>query len=346
MSDLVFSSAHQLAKDIRDRQVSSLEVLEAYLKQISQHNSKLNAIVTLDEERSRQRAKAADEALARGEIWGALHGVPVTIKDYFETAGLRSTCSYKPLANYIPNTDATAVARLRTAGAIILGKTNLPMLGIGLQTDSPLFGRANNPWNLGCTPGGSTGGGAAAVAAGLSPLELGGDGGGSIRAPSHFCGVFGLKPTEHRVSFAGLILGLPGGSRGWRHLAVVGPLARSVEDLRLCLSLIEGADNREWEVPPAPKETVPQRPLQACRFAWTDDFGGVPITADTRAILENLAITLEQLGCRVERCNPPGFDFAQVNSWIWQSNSTLYATICRSAQPTRCPDWIDAKISV
>jgi amidase len=189
-----------LARAIRERTISAKEVLEADLAQIALHNPKLNAIVTLDEERARQRAKEADEAIARGENWGPLHGVPVTIKDFYATAGLRTTCSYKPLANYIPQQDATVVARLRSAGAIILGKTNLPMLGLGIQTDSPLFGRANNPWNLNYTPGGSTGGGAAAVVAGLSPLELGGDGGGSIRLPSHFCGVFGLKPTEHRVS--------------------------------------------------------------------------------------------------------------------------------------------------
>ncbi len=311
MTDLVFQSAHQLARAVRERKVSATEVLEAHLAQIALHNPKLNAIVTLDEERARRRAKEADEAIARGENWGLLHGVPVTIKDFYATAGLRTTCSYKPLANYIPQQDATVVARLRSAGAIILGKTNLPVLGLGIQTDSPLFGRTNNPWNLNYTPGGSTGGGAAAVAAGLSPLELGGDGGGSIRLPSHFCGVFGLKPTEHRVSLAGLVLGLPGGSRGWRHLTVAGPLARSVEDLRLCLSLIEGSDNREWEVPPAPVENATQRPLSQYRFAFSDEFGGVPVTAETREAIKKLAVTLEQMGCRVEYRNPPNFNFVK-----------------------------------
>ncbi|MEH1953259.1 MAG: amidase [Nostoc sp.] len=197
MNDLVFLAAHQLAKAIRDRQVSSVEVIAAYLSHIAQYNPTLNAIVTLDAENAIARSKAADQALAQGENWGVLHGVPVTIKDTLETKGLRTTSSYQPLADYFPKQDATVVARLRAAGAIILGKTNTPQLADNFQTNSPLFGRTNNPWNHECTPGGSTGGGASAIAAGLSPLELGSDIGGSIRVPSHFCGIFGLKPTEH-----------------------------------------------------------------------------------------------------------------------------------------------------
>ncbi len=231
MSNIVFLSAQRLAKGICDRQLSALEVLEAHLAQIARHNPKLNAIVTQDEAGARKRAKAADEALVRGEIWGPLHGVPVTVKDYIATAGLRTTSSYPPLANYVPTENATVVARLRTAGVVILGKTNLPKLSNGFQTDSPLFGRTNNPWSLECTPGGSTGGGGAAVAAGSSPLEIGGDIGGSIRIPAHFCGISGLKPTEHRVSNAGLVgrkVGLP---MSVRHLRVLGPLARSYRRL-------------------------------------------------------------------------------------------------------------------
>src|SRR4028118_2311666 len=165
MKDLVFLSAHQLAKAIRDRQVSSTEVMEAYLSQIAQHNPRLNAIVTLDAENAIEKSKAADQALAQGENWGVLHGVPVTIKDTLETKGLRTTSSYQPLANYVPNQDATVVARLRAAGAIILGKTNTPQLANNFQTNSHPFGRTNNPRNHDRTPGGSPGGGASAVAA-------------------------------------------------------------------------------------------------------------------------------------------------------------------------------------
>lgn len=169
MNNLVFATAQELARGIYQRQVSATEVLEAHLEQIARHNRALNAIVTLDEERARTRAREADAALARGELWGPLHGVPITIKDSIETAGLRTTSGFPPLAEYVPATDAPVVARLRAAGAIILGKTNLPTLAMDVQTDNPIFGRSNNPWDLTRTPGGSTGGGGAAVAAGLTP---------------------------------------------------------------------------------------------------------------------------------------------------------------------------------
>ena len=309
MSDLVFLPAHTLAKGIRDRTFSSVEVLQAHLTQIKKHNAKLNAIVTLDDERAIQRAKAADEALASQECWGALHGVPVTLKDYIETAHLRSTANYRPLANYVPKEDATIVSRLRAAGAIILGKTNLPKLAQGFQTDGEFLGRANNPWNLAYTPGGSSGGGAAAIAGGLSPLEIGGDIGGSIRIPAHFCGIYGLKPTEYRVSTAGCVSRKPGLPHAVRHQRVLGPLARSIEDLQLCLSLIEGEDNRDWHVRPPTAETFSAKPLKDYSFAWTDDFNGIPVTCETRLALETLANQLEQLGCRVKRASPPKFDF-------------------------------------
>jgi amidase len=317
---LVFAAAHELARAIREREVSAVDVLEAHLQQIARHNPTLNAIVTLDEERPYQRAKAADAALARGEIWGPLHGVPVTIKDAFETARLRTTSSYKPLANYVPQQDATVVARLRAAGAIILAKTNMSLLATDYQSNSPVFGPANNPWDVRCTTGGSSGGSAAVVAAGLSPLDIGSDLGGSIRVPSHFCGVFGLKPTEHRVSSAGhipdwCVPGSPGVPRSVRHMGVYGPLARSVADLRLCLSLIEGPDGRQAAVPAVPAARMAEQMLRGYRIAWSDDFGGVPVTAETRAALEMLAGRLTQLGCRIERHNPPGFDFTAA----WQT---------------------------
>jgi amidase len=320
MSDLVFWPAHQLAAAIRDRTVSATEVLNAHLEQIATHNSKLNAIATLDAERARQRAREADEALAKGVLWGPLHGVPITAKDLFATAGLRTTFSYKPLANYVPRQDVPVIARLRAAGAIVLGKTNMPSQGADFQTNSPLFGRANNPWNLSYTSGGSSGGGGAAVAAGLSPLDVGNDLGGSIRIPAHFCGVFGLKPTEHRVSSS-----LPGQPRTLRYLLASGPIARSIADLRLCLSVIEGPDGQEWEVPPSPRLTVPERSQRSYRIAWTRQFGTVPVTAETQATLEMLATKLEQLGCQVEHTQPPGFDF--VGSWrthgeIWGAQIT------------------------
>ncbi|HKR02455.1 MAG TPA: amidase, partial [Pyrinomonadaceae bacterium] len=313
MDDITFLPAHVLAKLIRGRELSSREVLEAHLSRIDRINPALNAIVTLNDEGVRERAREADEALGRGEIWGPLHGVPVTIKDAFDTAGLRTTLGYRWMKRRVPEGSATVVERILGAGAILLGKTNIPEVSFDWQTKSPIFGRTNNPWDFRRTPGGSTGGGAAAVAAGLSPLEIGSDGAGSIRVPAHFCGVFGFKPTTHRVSGVGHMLIPEGEPRGSRHIISYGPLARSVEDLRLAFSVIAGPDRKDWEVPPLPLGPISagptRRPLSNYRFAWTDDFGGVPVSRETREALEKLAERLRESGCRVERASPPGFDF-------------------------------------
>jgi amidase len=241
--------------------------------------------------------------------WGPLHGVPVTFKDSIETAGMRTTVGFPALSEYIPAQDATVVARLRAAGAIILGKTNLPTLAGDGQTDNPVFGRANNPWDAMCTPGGSTGGGAAAVAAGFSPLEIGTDMLGSVRQPAHYCGVFSLKPTDHRVPMTGNISGRLRAPRGARHMVAIGPLARSADDLELALRIIAGPDGRDWEVPPVPLEDAFNLPLEKLRLAWTEDFGGLPVTHDTRAALEKFARELQSCGCRIENRAPESFDF-------------------------------------
>ncbi len=313
MNELVFLPAHQLAQGIRDHTFSSVEILEAHLQHIAQHNPALNAIVTLNENALAQ-AKAADEALAKDDYWGPLHGIPVTFKDLFETQGLRTTFSEPALADYIPPKDVPLVARLRAAGAIVLGKTNLPRAGADFQTVSPVFGRTNNPWDLNRTPGGSTGGGAAAIAAGLSPLELGNDLGASLRVPAHFCGVYSLKPTEHRVANS-----LRSNPRRLRHMIATGPVARSVEDLKLCLSLIEGPEGAEWEVAPIPPQAPPQRPLSEYRFAWCDRFGDLSVDSQTQAALETLAAQLTQAGCQVERIAPANFNFPEA----WQTFGEL-----------------------
>lgn len=305
---LVFLTATQLAEKIRSGEITSLEVVQAFLNQIGTYNPILNAIVTLDAQGALERAREADEALARGELWGPLHGVPVTIKDSFATAGMRSTSSHPPLANYIPEEDATVVAGLRGAGAIILGKSNLPQLAGDFQTNSPIFGITNNPWDITRTPGGSSGGSAAAVAAGLSPLEIGSDLAGSIRIPSHFCGIFGMKPTEHLVSGFGHFPGLAG-VKSYRNLSSSGALARSIDDLILCLSIIAGPDNCDVDVPRVTLNAAPAPALQDLRIAWTDNFGNVPVTEETRKTLQVLAGKLAQLGCHVEKLNPAGFDF-------------------------------------
>jgi len=195
MIDIVFASARQVAAAIRAGHVSATEVLEAYLAQIASHNPALNAIITMDAERARERAREADEALARGELWGPLHGVPFTLKDAHATSGMRTTTGFPPLADYVPQEDSTVTARLKAAGGILIGKTNVPVMLADYQSNNPIFGRTNNPWNSERTPGGSSGGAAAALASVMTPFEIGTDLSASIRIPAHFCGVFGLKPT-------------------------------------------------------------------------------------------------------------------------------------------------------
>ena len=308
MNEIVFKSVVELAQMMRDRQISAVELLDAHLEQIAQHNSKLNAICTLDEENARTRAKQADEALAKGENWGALHGVPITIKDIFETAGLRTTAGYIPLKDYIPKQDATVVARLRAAGAIILGKTNVGELAADYQSINSLFPRVNNPWNLAYTPGGSSGGSAAAIAAGLSPLDLGNDFGGSVRQPAHFCGVYGLKSTDRRISTAGMIPEVPGMPLCIRQMMTVGCFARSLEDIRLCFSLIAGADVRRPDVPPVPLDTPSGKVLSDLKIAWIDEWSEVPVASDIRTAMQNTAQILANMGAKVKRWLPQAFN--------------------------------------
>lgn len=300
--DLAFLPAYTLAEMIRTGKVSSREVVEVYLGRIERYNKALNAIVTLDANGARKRAREADEALAKGEVWGPLHGVPVTIKDNIATLGLRTTSGLEDLAGYVPAHDATVVERLKKAGAIVLGKTNLPPLGMDLQTNNTVFGRTNNPWDTNRTTGGSSGGEAAAVAAGLTAMGLGNDIGGSIRIPAHFCGIYGLKPTENFTSIYGVSPGLKyDGVRTVRHMSCSGPLARSIEDLRLGLAVIAGPDKRSPDVPwvdltrPAP---VNPKDL---RIVWTDDFGGVAVDSETRNALRAFVERLSSSGFAVRR---------------------------------------------
>jgi amidase len=312
MSDLVFFSASQLAKMICERNVSAVEVLEAHLAQIAQYNPQLNAICTLNTEAARQQAQQADAAITRGENWGRLHGVPITIKDALETVGLRTTAGYSPLKDYIPQQDATVVARLKAAGAIILGKTNLAESSGDFQGINDLFPRVNNPWNLNYTPGGSSSGGAAAIATGLSPLDICSDFGGSIRQPAHFCGVFGLKPTDRRVPTTGHLPEMPGMPRCIRQMLTVGCLARSMEDLRLCLQIIAGADTAQPDIPPVPLNIPSDKPLQQLRIAWADEWDNFPVASEIKSAIQFAVQKLIDQKLNVQKWVPT-FDF--VAAW-------------------------------
>ena len=304
MKDLVFSSTTELAAAIRAGHVSATEVLEAHLAQIDKRNPALNAIITLDAEHAHERAREADEALARGELWGPLHGVPFTLKDAHATAGMRTTTGFPPL-DHVPNTDSTVTARLKAAGGILIGKTNVHMmLADPAQTTNPIFGATSNPWKIERTPGGSSGGAAAALASGMTPFEIGTDLSGSIRIPAHFCGVFGLKPTEQRVPLTGLIPGLVG-PRPVRLMSCIGPMARTALDLALLYAIIAGPDGRDTEVTPVPIEEVPQLDLSDLRIAFAPTFAGFPVAAEMREAVEELAKQLAPLCAEVSEARLP-----------------------------------------
>ncbi len=302
-------SARAVAQQILKAELRSADLVQTAFSRIKQHNPAINAVVTLDESRAMASAQNADESVS-GVVDKPLYGVPITVKDAFATAGLRTTSSYAPLKNYVPDQDASVVARLKAAGAIIIGKTNLPELAGDPQCWSPLFGHTNNPWNTSLTSGGSSGGSAAAVAMGFSYLDPGSDIGGSIRIPASYCGVAGLKATENRIPRTGHIPHLPNGQRSVRHLLSFGLLARKVDDLRLGLEIMAGSDGYDTEVPPLGVSPARQidRPL---RIAWWDDFAGLPLCGRTQSALKRTVALLQEQGHVVERKCPPGFDFEQ-----------------------------------
>lgn len=305
-----FSSTAQLAKDILAKHISAAEALEAHLEQIAKHNPDLNAVVTLDNDGARQRAQRADEALARGEVWGPLHGVPFSLKDAFATAGLRTTVGFPPF-DHVPQNDSTVAARLKAAGGNLIGKTNVAELLADYQTNNSIFGRTNNPWNTERTSGGSSGGAAAAVASGMVPFDIGTDLSGSVRIPAHFCGLFGLKPTENRVSLAGVVPDPHGSPRSVRIMSCVGPIARTVEDLALLYTLIAGPDRADTEVFPVPVEPMPELALKGLRIAFAPTIPGFPAAANTRQAVETLARRLSNEGAVVEPAALPKLDFMQ-----------------------------------
>ncbi|RZV52002.1 MAG: amidase [Deltaproteobacteria bacterium] len=241
MDELSLRSASDCLSALRKREVSSLELVDASIARIEALNPELNAVVATDYDRARDKARAADAARANGNALGALHGLPMTIKDSLETAGLVTTSGAPELRHHVPDEDAVAVHRALEAGAIVLGKTNLPIYAGDWQTYNAVYGRTNNPWGLARTVGGSSGGAAAASAAGFVPLEIGSDIGGSIRTPAHYCGVYGHKPSHGIVPGRGHIPGPPG-TKSEADLAVVGPLARTAGDLQLALDVIAGPD--------------------------------------------------------------------------------------------------------
>jgi amidase len=305
MDELIYASATSLSQAIRDKKVSSQEVVEAYVQRIEAVNPKLNAVVQFTAEAALAHAREADAALARGEIKGPLHGVPITIKDSFDTEGVISTGGTKGRASYVPQQDATAVARMRAAGAIMLGKTNIPELSLAYESNNLIYGRTNNPYDLSRTPGGSSGGESAIIAAGGSPLGLGTDAFGSIRIPAHFCGIAGLKPTSGRIPFTGLIPPAFGASARLRH---VGPMARYVEDLALTLPVLAGVDWRDPATIPMPLDDIRNVELKSLRAAFYTDNGIMTPTPETIGIVRTAVHALADAGTFVEEARPAGIE--------------------------------------
>ena len=315
---LNFLSASRLAAMLRAGEITSRQTVETYFAQIRKHNPTYNAIVTLNEAQALAQADQADQAMRDGKPCGPLHGVPITIKDTYRVKGSRTTAGYPPLKDYIPDSDAVAVKLLKEAGAIIIGRTNTTTLAMDMQTDNPIFGRTNNPWDIERTPAGSSGGCATALATGMTPLSLGSDLAGSIRLPASFCGVYGLKPTHGVVSFEGHIPPLPGQTNGFRTLAVAGPLARSIDDLALALDVLTQPTSSDRNVAPLPAGIGGSVDISKLKIAWTDNFGGVPVSNEIKDKLNDFVNRLAQAGATVHKKEPQGMDYNEI--WeLWSS---------------------------
>ena len=329
MSDILYRSAFELAKDIKTGTLKSTDVLAFFLDRVEQINPALNAVVALDVERAQARAAEADAAAERGEDWGPLHGVPLTIKDALCTEGIVTVGGIPECRDNVPGTNAVAVQRYMDAGAIIFGKTNVPFMSSDLQSFNDVYGTTNNPWNTERTCGGSSGGAAAAVAAGLTPLELGSDIGGSIRTPSHFNGVFGHKPSFGIVSQRGH---LPPGENviSESDLSVVGPIGTCVADLEQALDIVtapNAEDARAYSINlPAPRTTDTAQMRIA---VWSDD-PFCPVDADIRSAIEAAADSLEQAGATVDRQARPAIDP--------ETNQINYAIMLMAAMGPGMPD--------
>ena len=313
MTELAFQSAIEQVGAIKAGKISSSELLGCYLERIERLNPDLNAIVCMDIEQAKERAAAADEARSRKEDWGPLHGLPVTIKDTLEVAGMPCTAGAPPLKDHVPKNHAAVVQALVDAGAIVLGKTNVPLYSGDFQSYNDIYGQSNNPWDSAKTPGGSSGGAAAALTAGLCGLELGGDLGGSIRIPAHFCGIYGHKPSYGIVPQKGHIPPPPGIFLGEHAISVdimaVGPLARSIEDIELAMDIIAGpepSDRRAWSVKlPVPRKSS----LKEYKIGlWMDD----PACEVDAAVGDALQAAVDQLaktGAAISETHPE-IDFA------------------------------------
>ncbi len=298
--ELCFKTATELARLIRLREVSVREVMAAHLEQVERVNPKVNAICTLVAGPAMEQAIRADEALARGVTPGPLYGLPIAIKDLVETKGIRTTLGSPIYQDLIPDRDALFVERLKAAGAIVIGKTNTPEFGAGSHTFNSVFGLTRNPYDLDRTCGGSSGGGAVALACGMTPIADGSDLGGSVRNPPNFNNVVGLRPSPGRIP------SYPN-EQPWDTLPVLGPMARTVRDAALLLSVMAGPDPRDpISIPEDPSQFrgALARDFKGCRIAWSRDLGQFPVEAAVIDVLEKALPAFASLGCAIEEAHP------------------------------------------
>ena len=302
-SDLIYSSATSIAQSIRDKEVSAVEVVQAHLDRIAEVNDKLNAVVCLCADRALEEAAEADAALARGDHTGPLHGVPMTLKDSLDTEGVVTTGGTTGRRDFVPDQDATVTARLRAAGAILMGKTNTPELTMAGETDNSVYGRTNNPFDLERSPGGSSGGAGAIVTTGGSPFDIGSDTGGSIRMPAHLCGIAGIKPNSGRVPRTGHIIEYTLGATD--SYTQNGPMARYVEDIELILRVISGPDWIDPAIIDMPLGDPADVDLNSLRVAFYTDPPGFKVPAqETRDTVQAAIRALSDVAASVEEDAP------------------------------------------
>jgi len=308
-NNILFESANQLASKIKNGNYSSYQVVSAYIDQIEKQNKTYNALIFFNKEQALEKAKKADLALLNGENWGRLHGVPITIKDNYNTKGITTTSGHLPLKNNIPDQDAELVKLLLSEGAILLGKTNLSVLAMDMQAENLILGKTNNPWDTSRTSGGSSGGCVTALATGMTPLSFGNDLAGSIRIPSAYSGVYGFKPTFGVVSLKGIQTDPNEKTNGLKSLAVAGPLARNIDDLELALQIINQTTSTDQRLIPL-KPYSENLDIKSLKIAWTDEFGGVEVDNEIKLAIKNYVERLEKEGATVIK-TVPELDFYQ-----------------------------------
>src|SRR5579864_2974952 len=296
-TDLTFLGAADLAQQIREKKISPVELFDTLLAKIERLNPKLNAFVHVNAEYVQREARRAELEVMKGHVLGPLHGVPISIKSSIDVAGMRCEAGTRLRTGVVATQDAPLVTRLCNAGAIVLGVTNTPELLMAWETDNLLYGRTKSPWDIERTSGGSSGGEAAAIAAGMSASGVGSDGGGSIRVPAHFSGICGLKPTPGRIPATGHY---PESTGPFAFIGVVGPMARTIADLRLLFEVMQGPDTGDTSSAPVPLRWPNENEVRKLRVGYFEDDGRTPVTPETRKVVRTAAEGLRSAGFEVE----------------------------------------------